>query len=212
MYAPINEVELFSMVRNFTKEVEVERLNEDPSTFGALLSEFFAKPIQWRYNFSSVEIWHEMEKILEKLQTNADAFVKQEDIDDFLKRIIDMRELKMFKEITSSCWITVTDEVEKLYKAAVYEVGTTVVCVKKILKHNLRKKDFMKVNMPGAIDAKTRDLYIKSTPSGQVGVHISIVDGKKTVSLALCGKDEGGQKPAKLDITSSCRKYLAELA
>lgn len=170
--------------------------------FAAVLKEFFKEmPYQLENNHEITEIWAEINSTLKLLKLNLNDVVSQEEIDDFLLKVIESRNLKFFKEIISSNCICISPDIYALYKETIYEVGHTVQKVKFILKHRMFKRFF---NLETTADSKNvlvQEFNLNETPSGKVRVHVEICEGDISAYIAMKGNN-------KIDITSSCKHYL----
>lgn len=165
----------------------------------SVTKQFFEQgPIQWYYNFSSVEIWKDIHEMLAVLNLTAEEIVDQETIDTFYVKLLQLMEVEMFESLVSQVEAPVTSEVMREYMEARGKISDTIIMI---------KNHMSKMNYQTLIQHKENYVvYLANTPIGLAEVKFCMAEDEVVVKLLIEGNPKA--KPAIIDITAELNEYF----
>ena len=200
----MDKIIFYAKVKDVCKRVmdSDEISTVDKEALIGLVNEFFIKPIQWEYNYSSIEIWQKLKPALDKCGLEVTDIVSQSMIDNFFMELIKIGEIEMFDTISKDMPRINSKVIQESYRLK-SQLNNTINLVKEYLETSVKAENLRPVTTPGATYSYAADFYWCSTPVGDLGIHILKADANVKVSIAF-GK---GERPAKLDITDQVKKW-----
>ena len=163
------------------------------------LAVFFSNVIQFEGNgFNSSSIWENYEWILKRIEKNANEYVPQAKIDDFINQLNAKHEIEQVEQISTSKSIDISLNNIEAYIKAKQDLERTIAMVKELL-YNCTNSDSITPNILGA------NFIIENTPCGKT--KICIRSDKKDF-IVLISVDNNNRSKTVIDISNECKEFL----
>lgn len=178
--------------------INTEEFSKFKTTLTEILKELFAKPI-WKGDneFDSADIFIMLVPILNTLKCNVNTFIPQKNVDDFLKEIIMLREMGMYRSFTKAAKdiITISPNVVTKSKEAKKEMSKTVNVFMKEIKEELKKA--------GSHKNYKKQYFMFASNFARVSLNFSMKNGE-VISAIITWSVKNHHKTT-IDITHSFR-------
>ncbi len=178
--------------------ISTEEFNKFKITLTEILKELFAEPI-WKGDneFDSVDILIMLVPIFNTLKCNVNTFIPQNNVDDFLKEIIMLREIGMYRNFTKAAKdiITISPNVVTKLKETKKEMSKIIAMFKKEIKESLKR--------PGIYKNHKKQYFVYASNFSRVSLNFSMNNGE--VASAILTWSVKDYHKTTIDVTESFR-------
>lgn len=178
--------------------ISTEEFNKFKITLTEILKELFAEPI-WKGDneFDSVDILIMLVPIFNTLKCNVNTFIPQNNVDDFLKEIIMLREIGMYRNFTKAAKdiITISPNVVTKLKETKKEMSKIIAMFKKEIKESLKR--------PGIHKKHKKQYFVYASNFSRVSLNFSMNNGE--VASAILTWSVKDYHKTTIDVTESFR-------
>ncbi len=178
--------------------ISTEEFNKFKITLTEILKELFAEPI-WKGDneFDSVDILIMLVPIFNTLKCNVNTFIPQNNVDDFLKEIIMLREIGMYRNFTKAAKdiITISPNVVTKLKETKKEMSKIIAMFKKEIKESLKR--------PGIHKNHKKQYFVYASNFSRVSLNFSMNNGE--VASAILTWSVKDYHKTTIDVTESFR-------